>query len=538
MYGRVGPAWTRGEVEAPAGERDMGGWVSAAYTREQQIRLGVDAAGEPAESARIEQLLTSHLGPRDQEFVVNGLLTSHLGPRDQQFAAAGEEPAWQEPVLSTAGSTTPRTLRAAEDALDTTMQVIAALRADLGIADAQIEDLGIEGGAGMDWEAVEQFEEPADDWPINSPGEVAPNAFLDDIPIPAPVGHRSPWHMAPKVAVDTVQIPKPSRGAAVYYQDEEETDDEAWSDDDVPRSPGEIGALRREGSFRGFDAAPIPRAQPIAETDIDEMLLREYERELEENELLYGDDGGMLMRTASGSIISKAGQLMEESQQTLMQLAEDGLREELEMADADLEAWESLGGYAEGFSPKAGWNKLEQAAEFLAEGDVFMEEQRERGVGDKDSEEEYGVSPALAADEAQAYLQWEQEEEEFDQDGAMFEQDLQQIKGAFADAAEGLRNPSFGIAVEADRPTGLRGPVMLGQQQRQQPQEEEGRRNSLTSSELREIRARSDEGRNIMTPAGLHEIRARSVGGGAQPDLLLTAVQQEIAALRAELGVR
>eukprot|EP01046_Picozoa_sp_COSAG06_P079845 COSAG06_NODE_27225_length_597_cov_3.471888_1_plen_33_part_10 len=26
--GAVGPAWTRGEIEAPAGERDMGGWTA------------------------------------------------------------------------------------------------------------------------------------------------------------------------------------------------------------------------------------------------------------------------------------------------------------------------------------------------------------------------------------------------------------------------------------------------------------------------------------------------------------------------------
>ena len=41
----VGPAWTRGDMEAPAGEKDMGGWVATAYTPEQQARLGVDEQG-------------------------------------------------------------------------------------------------------------------------------------------------------------------------------------------------------------------------------------------------------------------------------------------------------------------------------------------------------------------------------------------------------------------------------------------------------------------------------------------------------------
>mmetsp|Transcript_99714 Transcript_99714/g.175715 ORF Transcript_99714/g.175715 Transcript_99714/m.175715 type:complete len:141 (-) Transcript_99714:73-495(-) len=42
-----GPAWTRGEIEAPAGTRDMGGWIMAVYTPEQQKRLQVDEKGQP-----------------------------------------------------------------------------------------------------------------------------------------------------------------------------------------------------------------------------------------------------------------------------------------------------------------------------------------------------------------------------------------------------------------------------------------------------------------------------------------------------------
>ena len=41
----IGPAWTRGEIEKPSGERDMGVWKSAFYTIEQQQRLRVDEYG-------------------------------------------------------------------------------------------------------------------------------------------------------------------------------------------------------------------------------------------------------------------------------------------------------------------------------------------------------------------------------------------------------------------------------------------------------------------------------------------------------------
>ena len=41
----VGPAWTRGEIEKPEGERDIGGSTELYYTHEQQARLGVDEQG-------------------------------------------------------------------------------------------------------------------------------------------------------------------------------------------------------------------------------------------------------------------------------------------------------------------------------------------------------------------------------------------------------------------------------------------------------------------------------------------------------------
>jgi len=43
----IGPAWTRGEIEKPAGERNMGGWNSSYYTTSQRERLHVDQSGAP-----------------------------------------------------------------------------------------------------------------------------------------------------------------------------------------------------------------------------------------------------------------------------------------------------------------------------------------------------------------------------------------------------------------------------------------------------------------------------------------------------------
>lgn len=44
----LGPAWTRGEIEAPAGEKSVGTSTIGVYTSEQQSRLGVDEFGEMA----------------------------------------------------------------------------------------------------------------------------------------------------------------------------------------------------------------------------------------------------------------------------------------------------------------------------------------------------------------------------------------------------------------------------------------------------------------------------------------------------------
>jgi hypothetical protein len=56
----IGPAWTRGEIEQPAGTRDMGGWVTAFYTAEQQQRLRVDEYGVPLVDSKGLPLHLSH----------------------------------------------------------------------------------------------------------------------------------------------------------------------------------------------------------------------------------------------------------------------------------------------------------------------------------------------------------------------------------------------------------------------------------------------------------------------------------------------
>ena len=59
--GGIGPAWTRGEMERPAGEKDMGTWKAAIYTEEQQARLGVTEEGVPME----DEAGKHHLGGTD-----------------------------------------------------------------------------------------------------------------------------------------------------------------------------------------------------------------------------------------------------------------------------------------------------------------------------------------------------------------------------------------------------------------------------------------------------------------------------------------
>ena len=63
----IGPAWTRGEIEAPAGTKDMGTWTAAVYTKEQQERLGVNEMGEkiPTKLQEVSSSYIGHLQTRD-----------------------------------------------------------------------------------------------------------------------------------------------------------------------------------------------------------------------------------------------------------------------------------------------------------------------------------------------------------------------------------------------------------------------------------------------------------------------------------------
>jgi len=50
--GGMGPAWTRGEIERPLGEENMGSWTEARYTPEQMARLNVDKYGKAASPSK------------------------------------------------------------------------------------------------------------------------------------------------------------------------------------------------------------------------------------------------------------------------------------------------------------------------------------------------------------------------------------------------------------------------------------------------------------------------------------------------------
>jgi len=68
--GGLGPAWTHGEMEAPEGEKDMGGWTAAVYTEEQQTRLGVTEMGEKVTEVEVEAAESSdETGARTSEEV-------------------------------------------------------------------------------------------------------------------------------------------------------------------------------------------------------------------------------------------------------------------------------------------------------------------------------------------------------------------------------------------------------------------------------------------------------------------------------------
>jgi len=59
----LGPAWTRGKIEKPAGHKDMGSWTAAVYTPEQQKRLGVDEFGKPVKTPKVKSSSSKAIGP-------------------------------------------------------------------------------------------------------------------------------------------------------------------------------------------------------------------------------------------------------------------------------------------------------------------------------------------------------------------------------------------------------------------------------------------------------------------------------------------
>ena len=52
----VGPAWSRGEAEAPKGQKNTGAGVQSVYNPEQQRQLGIDEHGTPIDTALNEAL--------------------------------------------------------------------------------------------------------------------------------------------------------------------------------------------------------------------------------------------------------------------------------------------------------------------------------------------------------------------------------------------------------------------------------------------------------------------------------------------------
>ena len=53
--GGLPPPWLRGEMEAPQGEKDMGGRTAAVFTQEQQARLGVNEQGQKISNSASNQ---------------------------------------------------------------------------------------------------------------------------------------------------------------------------------------------------------------------------------------------------------------------------------------------------------------------------------------------------------------------------------------------------------------------------------------------------------------------------------------------------
>ena len=104
--GGLGPAWTRGEIERPQGERDMGSWTASFYTPEQQQRLGVDEQGVAIQPATTS---THRMTLKQRARVVLLGVKLFRGALDQREvdAAADDEDGWaryEEEVVGGGGA--------------------------------------------------------------------------------------------------------------------------------------------------------------------------------------------------------------------------------------------------------------------------------------------------------------------------------------------------------------------------------------------------------------------------------------------------
>ena len=89
------PAWTRGEIEPPAGEKDMGGSIAGVYTEEQQARLGVDEGGDKVEAVAEVALDAAEAALGELQIDIDAIktkLTSIIGRADIAEANAKKTP--------------------------------------------------------------------------------------------------------------------------------------------------------------------------------------------------------------------------------------------------------------------------------------------------------------------------------------------------------------------------------------------------------------------------------------------------------------
>jgi hypothetical protein len=52
----IGPAWTRGEIEPPTEDKNMGTWMAKVYSAEQQRRLGINESGKPVAPVALDTI--------------------------------------------------------------------------------------------------------------------------------------------------------------------------------------------------------------------------------------------------------------------------------------------------------------------------------------------------------------------------------------------------------------------------------------------------------------------------------------------------